>query len=122
MKERIAALRRQSLEAVNRISAERALLLTEFYASHTAESLSAPVRRALAFEYILKHKAICICDGEWIVGERGPQPKAVPTYPELCLHTLKDLETLHNRPKVSYRVEEDVRRRADRRRTTRRPG
>ncbi len=110
MKERIAALRRQSLEAVNRISAERALLLTEFYASHTAESLSAPVRRALAFEYILKHKAICICDGEWIVGERGPQPKAVPTYPELCLHTLKDLETLHNRPKVSYRVEEDVRR------------
>ncbi len=29
---------------------------------------------------------------ELIVGERGPTPKAVPTYPEITLHSLTDLD------------------------------
>jgi trans-4-hydroxy-L-proline dehydratase len=45
-----------------------------------------------------------------IVGERGPAPKAVPTYPEICLHSLEDLEMLHSRPKVSYKSDEETRR------------
>ena len=62
------------------------------------------MQRALAFEYILEHKHICINDGELIVGERGEAPKATPTYPEICLHSLEDLETLDSRPKVSFKV------------------
>ena len=53
-----------------------------------------PVARALAFQYLLEHKEIYIGDGELIVGERGPQPKATPTYPEINLHSLKDLDIL----------------------------
>jgi trans-4-hydroxy-L-proline dehydratase len=110
MNERIKKLRDQSLQAVNTLSHERALLLTEFYQSGDSKIASIPVQRALAFKYILENKHICINDGELIVGERGPAPKAVPTYPEICLHSMEDLEILHNRPKVSYKSDELTRR------------
>lgn len=109
MTERIQQLRAQSLNAINTISAERAMLITEFYQSPAAQNVSVPVCRALALEYILSQKVICINDGELIVGERGPAPKATPTYPEVCLHSLHDLEMLNSRPKVSYKVSEDTR-------------
>jgi formate C-acetyltransferase len=108
--ERIKTLRQQSLDAINTISYERALLLTEFYQSNEAKNISIPIQRALAFRYILENKKICINDGELIVGERGPAPKAVPTYPEICLHSLEDLEILHSRLKVSYKSDKETRR------------
>ena len=104
MTERIRKLREQSLNAENRISAERALLITEFYQSGMADA-----ERALAFKYILEHKYICVNEGELIVGERGPAPKATPTYPEICIHSLQDLEILNDRPKVSFKSDETTR-------------
>jgi pyruvate formate-lyase/glycerol dehydratase family glycyl radical enzyme len=109
LSERVKKLREQSLSAVERITAERAILVTRFYKSDDAREISAPVLRAKAFEYILKNKKICINDGELIVGERGPAPKAVPTYPEISLHSLKDLEILDSREKVFFKVDDEVR-------------
>ena len=109
MTERIRKLREQSLNAENRISAERALLITEFYQSGMADAEPVPVQRALAFKYILEHKYICVNEGELIVGERGPAPKATPTYPEICIHSLQDLEILNDRPKVSFNSDETTR-------------
>ena len=109
MTERIRKLREQSLNAENRISAERALLITEFYQSGMADAEPVPVQRALAFKYILEHKYICVNEGELIVGERGPAPKATPTYPEICIHSLQDLEILNDRPKVSFKSDEATR-------------
>ena len=109
MTERIKKLRNQSLNAINKISAERALLITEFYKSHGNLEVSIPVQRALSFKYIMENKSICINDGEWIVGERGPAPKATPTYPEICLHTTKDLDILNSREKVSFKVDRETR-------------
>ncbi len=109
MTERIEQLRNASLKAVNRLSAERGLLITQFYKELSSAQYSIPVQRALAFEYILQHKSICINDGELIVGERGPAPKATPTYPEINLHSLKDLEILNGRKKVSFKVDEETR-------------
>jgi formate C-acetyltransferase len=108
LSERVKKLREQSLNAVETISAERALLVTRFCKSDEAREISAPVKRAKVFEYILKHKALCINEGELIVGERGPAPKAVPTYPEICVHTIRDLEILDSREKVSFRVSDEV--------------
>ncbi|NLE99880.1 MAG: glycyl radical protein [Anaerolineales bacterium] len=105
---RVARLRQQSLEAVPTISTERAELMTEF-CQRPAGPVSAPVWRALAFEHLLAHKAICINDGELIVGEKGPAPKAAPTYPELCCHSLADLETLDAREKIPFRVSPEAR-------------
>ena len=53
----------------------------------------------------MEHKTIVIQDGELIVGERGPAPKASPTYPELCCHTVEDLEVLSSREKIPYAVD-----------------
>ncbi len=105
---RVKKLRQQSLDAVEKISAERALLITQFYKSDEARELSAPVKRARAFEYLLKNKKICINEGELIVGERGPAPKETSTYPEISLHSLKDLEILDSREKVFFKVDDEV--------------
>jgi formate C-acetyltransferase len=109
MSERVRRLREQSLNAAETISAERAILITQFYKSEEARELSAPVRRARAFEFLLRNKKICINDGELIVGERGSAPKMTPTYPEISLHSLQDLDILNSREKVSFRVDEEVR-------------
>ena len=109
MNQRIKKLRQQSLDAVNRISPERALLITEFYQSGVTQKESVPVQRAMALQYILENKALCINDGELIVGERGPAPKACPSYPEVCLHSLEDLQILNDREKVFFKVDEKTR-------------
>lgn len=108
MNARIQKLREESLNAVNKLSPERALLVTAFYRSEKAAGLSAPVTRALCFEHIMKNKALWLGDGELIVGERGPAPKATPTYPEVALHSLEDLKVLDSRPKVSFKVDEEM--------------
>jgi formate C-acetyltransferase len=108
MSERVARLRQQSLDAVPYISSERAELLTEFHQQNVG-LMSAPVRRALVFKYLMEHKAICINEDELIVGEKGPAPKAAPTYPELCCHTLKDLDVLDSREKIPFTVSPQVR-------------
>ncbi len=108
MSERVSRLRQQSLSAVPTISTERAELMTQFYREHT-ELMSAPVRRALAFRHLMESKQVYIGDGELIVGEKGPAPKATPTYPELCCHSLKDLDILNSREKVWFRVSPEAR-------------
>ena len=77
--QRVKQLHEQSLNSVEKITAERAVLITQFYKSNEARELSAPVRRAKALEYLLKNKKICINEGELIVGERGTGPKETPT-------------------------------------------
>jgi len=109
LSERVKKLREQSLNAVEKITAERAVLITRFYKSDEAREITAPVRRAKAFEYLLRNKKICINDGELIVGERGPAPKATPTYPEISLHSLQDLDILDSREKVFFKVDDEVR-------------
>jgi trans-4-hydroxy-L-proline dehydratase len=108
LSERVKKLRQQSLNAVEKITAERALLITRFYKSDEARGLSSPVLRAKAFEYLLKNKKLCINEGELIVGERGPAPKETPTYPEISLHSLKDLDILNSREKVFFKVDDEV--------------
>lgn len=108
MTDRVARLRQQSLAAIPTFSTERAELMTAFYKAAPG-LLSAPVLRARAFEYLMDHQTICINDGELIVGEKGPRPKATPTYPELCCHSLEDLDILDARDKVSFKVSQQAR-------------
>ncbi len=106
MTERSARLRQASLDAVPSICPQRAQLVTEFYQAH-AGKYSIPVMRARTFQHLCEHKTIYLGEDELIVGERGPFPKAVPTYPELTCHSLEDLRILDARPKTSYRVSEE---------------
>src|SRR4030042_160423 len=109
MNERIAKLRKQSVETRPYISTERAELMTDFYRSDILQRESVAVCRALSFRHLMENKTICINDGELIVGERGPAPKATPTYPELCCHSIEDLRVLSSREKTSFVVSDEVR-------------
>ena len=109
MTPRIEKLRNQSLQAVYTISAERAILVTDFYKNQVSLADSIPVQRAKAFRHIMSNKYVCINEDELIVGERGPAPKATPTYPEINLHSLKDLDILNTREKVWFRVDAETR-------------
>ena len=108
MNGRIQRLREQSFSTKPGLSVERALLETEFYQEHHGK-YSTPVLRASFFKYLCERKTIYIGDDELIVGERGPAPRIVPTFPELTCHSAEDLRILNSRPMASYRVaEEDI--------------
>ena len=108
MTKRVHNLRKESVGIRPYISTERAELLTEFYKSSDARKYSVPVTRALALAHIIAKRSIYIGEGELIVGERGPAPKATPTYPELCCHSLEDLQILNNRERTSFCVSEEA--------------
>ena len=109
MNDRVKRLRQQSVSAVPYISIERADLVTEAYRQYSGK-VSAPMMRALTFKHLMENKTVCINPHELIVGERGPEPQATPTYPELCCHSLEDLDIMENRDKISFKVREEVKR------------
>ena len=104
MEDRLVRLRDLSVRTKPSISAERALLTTEFYRENEGK-YSVPVMRALNYYHLCAHKSIYIGADELIVGERGPKPMAVPTFPELTCHSLEDLDILHTREMASYHVD-----------------
>ena len=108
MNGRIRRLRQQNFDTPTTLSIERALIETEFYKAHYG-TMPTPVLRARNFYEICKKKTIYIGDDELIVGERGPVPKAVPTFPELTCHSVEDLHTLDTRELQSYHIsQEDI--------------
>ena len=107
MTDRVKRLRERSTEVMPTISAERAKIITEFYKENLGK-YPPPILRALAFKELCEKKEIYIGEDELIVGERGPGPKLVPTYPELTCHSLEDLEILSTREKTRYLVSEEV--------------
>lgn len=108
MNERIQKLRQLSVEAEPSLSIERALHETAFYRENFGK-LSVPVLRAANFLDHCRKKAIYLGEGELIVGERGPRPKCVPTFPELTCHSVDDLNVLNTRELQRYTIsQEDI--------------
>jgi len=106
MNERVRKLRQASYDAPVTLSTERARIVTEFHRENIGK-YSVPVTRAKAFEHLCRTQMLYIGDGELIIGERGPAPKAVSTYPELTCHSEEDLRTLNSRPQTRYAVTEE---------------
>ncbi len=108
MNDRIKRLRKESFEATPSLSIERALIETEFYKENQGK-YPIPILRALNFYEICKKKTIYIGKDELIVGERGPRPKSVPTFPELTCHSVEDLHVLNTRELQRYTIsQEDI--------------
>jgi formate C-acetyltransferase len=110
MNPRVAELRRESIEATPSLSAERAILTTDFYrrAPEVCPDASPAVLRGLAFRHLMENQEIHVGRGELIVGERGPRPKAAPTYPELCCHSHEDLRVLDSRERIAFKVDPET--------------
>ena len=107
MNERVSTLRQRSVDAEPTIAIERALIVTDAYKKFNGK-VSIPMMRALSFKALMENKEICINEGELIVGERGPKPKATPTYPELCCHTTEDFEIIDKREKTYFRISKEA--------------
>lgn len=106
---RVALLRQASYQKAPSLSVERAQIVTRFYRQNRG-NYPTPVLRALCFRELCLKQTIYIGDQELIVGERGPRPKAVSTYPELTCHSVEDLRILNARELQHYAVtEEDIR-------------
>lgn len=106
--DRTKKLRKESVDTKPYISIERAKLITEAYKKYEG-SVETPILRALAFKYYMENRSLCINEGELIVGEKGCSAQGAPTYPELCCHTMDDLEIMDKRDKISFKVSDDVR-------------
>jgi formate C-acetyltransferase len=108
MNERVQKLRKLSFETEPSLSIERALHETAFYKENYGK-YSIPVLRAMNFlDHCLK-KTIYLGEGELIVGERGPKPKCVPTFPELTCHSVDDFHVLNTRDMQRYTIsQEDI--------------
>ncbi|MBT6941803.1 MAG: formate C-acetyltransferase/glycerol dehydratase family glycyl radical enzyme, partial [Candidatus Marinimicrobia bacterium] len=108
MNSRVQRLRKLSFEAEPSISIERALHQTAFYKEHYGKH-SIPVLRALTFLDHCEKKTLYFGEDELIVGERGPVPKAVPTFPELTCHSVEDFHVLNSRDQQRYTTsQEDI--------------
>jgi formate C-acetyltransferase len=105
---RVQKLRDESLKSKVSISSERARLITKFYKTNKIENLSTPIKRAMAFKYIMENISLPIEKNQLIVGIRGTNVKEVPTYPEICCHSLYDLEVLSKREKNPYNVTKEL--------------
>lgn len=106
MNERIKRLHKLSVETEPTLTIERALIETAFYKENYGKMPNC-ILRARNFYEICKKKTIYIGKDELIVGERGPVPKAVPTFPELTCHTVEDLHTLNTRDLQPYRISQE---------------
>ena len=106
MNERIRRLSQENFDTPTTLSIERALIETAFYKTHYG-TMPIAMLRAKNFYEICKKKTIYIGKDELIVGERGPRPKAVPTFPELTCHSVDDLHTLDTRDLQSYHISQE---------------
>lgn len=103
MNERIRRLREQSENTPPRLYLERADLETDVYLKYEG-TVSVPELRALTLKHVMESKTLCINDGELIVGEKGDGPQSAPTFPELCCHTMEDMQVMNDRELISFKV------------------
>ena len=103
--ERTKRLRELSVTTQPSISLERALLLTEFYQEHLG-SLEMPILRALSLKNYIAKRKLYIGDDELIVGEKSEGPQVAPTFPEICAHSVQDMEVMNARELIGFQVKE----------------
>ena len=104
--ERTKKLRELSVASQPAVSLERALLETEFYEKYYG-TVEPPVLRALNFKNLMENRKLYIGEDELIVGEKSEGPQVVPTFPELCCHTVEDMTVMNDRKYISFKVKEE---------------
>jgi formate C-acetyltransferase len=101
--ERTKRLRQESVSTQPTVSLERALLETEFYQKNYG-NFEIPVLRALNFKNLMEKRKLYIGEDELIIGEKSEGPQVVPTFPELCAHTVEDMTVMDSRKYINFKV------------------
>lgn len=108
MNERIQRLREQSVTTPVHIDLERAKIETDFYKENDGK-YSVSVMRAMTLKEYFSKKTLYFGDDELILGEKGKNPQASPTFPELCCHSEEDMKVMSERKLVSFHTTEEDR-------------
>ncbi len=108
MNERIQKLRELSVTTPVHIDLERAKIETDFYKENDGK-YSIPVMRAMVLKEYFSKKTLYLGDGELIIGEKGRDPQASPTFPELCCHSVEDMVVMSERKLVSFHTTDEDR-------------
>jgi pyruvate formate-lyase/glycerol dehydratase family glycyl radical enzyme len=96
-----------------KLSAERAVIITESYEQSRGKSRI--LRRAEALRDILKRMSIYIMPWELLAGNLGPEPVSAPIYPEGGADFILDeLESYETRPGDKFEVTPETRRELER--------
>ena len=109
MNERIQKLREISVTTPVHIDLERARIETEVYKQWEGK-VSIPVLRSMSLKEYFSRKTLYLGDGELIIGEKGCDPQASPTFPEICCHSVEDMVIMSERELVSFHTTEEDRR------------
>ena len=108
MNERIQRLREQSVTTPVHIDLERAKIETDFYKENDGK-YSVPVMRAMTLKEYFSKKTLYFGDDELILGEKGKNPQASQTFPELCCHSEEDMKVMSERKLVCFHTTEEDR-------------
>lgn len=65
--------------------------------------------RSMVLKEYFSKKTLYLGEGELIVGEKGKDPQASPTFPELCCHSVEDMTVMSERDLVSFHTTEEDR-------------
>ncbi|NLL47669.1 MAG: glycyl radical protein [Firmicutes bacterium] len=103
--ERTKRLRELSVTTQPSISLERALLQTEFYERYYG-TVEMPILRALSFKNYIAKRKLYIGEDELIVGEKSEGPQVAPTFPEICAHSVEDMEIMNARELIGFKVKD----------------
>ena len=104
---RISRLVDKLFEKMPEIEPARAVLVTESYKETENEPVI--IRRAKAFEHILKHIPIVIREDELIVGSTTLAPRGCQTYPEFSFEWLEEeFDTVQNRAADPFAITEET--------------
>jgi formate C-acetyltransferase len=100
---RVTKLREDFLSAMPSVCGERSHLYTEYWKRSEGEPIA--IRRAKAFEYILKNKKLFLHDGEMIVGSQTKYRRGGSLYPEFCTDWIEEeLEMLSSRETSKFEL------------------
>ena len=108
MNERIQKLRELSVTTPVHIDLERAKIETDFYKANDGK-YSIPVMRAMVLKEYFSKKTLYLGEGELKIKEKGRDPQASPTFPELCCHSVEDMVVMSERELVSFKTTEEDR-------------
>ncbi len=111
MSDRTKLLRDQIIDTIPQICPERARYFTQ--SMKETEGLPIVIRRAMAFENILKKMSLYIRDGALLVGNTVRAPRAAGVYPEYSVEWIyEEFEGnpyhLDQRPNDIYTIDEDT--------------
>ena len=101
--DRVTRLREDFLAAAPYVCGERSHLFTQYWKHSEGEPIV--LRRAKAFDYLMRRKKIAIYDGELIVGNQTRYRRGGLLYPEFCVDWIEqELELLSTRETSKFEI------------------